>query len=385
MAVGLLIYAAWRLVTVLLPADNDLKGWLTRAGYLVSAVVYVALAWTAASFARNPGKPADGEDSKVESFSSDLMSHSGGRTAVFLIGVVLLVIAAAFLWKALSASFTSQLMPGDVGPISHRVLVILGRVGWGRTVGDDDRDRVLPRQSRRAVQSRRSPGSRRFAAQGGNLGLGHGAGCRGGWRPGRVWSVLRVERSTAPVGGGGLVSVRSEIDADDDRANDDPTHLHPNHLQWLRTNWPIDRHQWVLLGVALVGTVGVFVVVGLLMTDVAAPNFITRFDQDLAERLASNRTSFQDELAHWGSFIASTPMKIGITALVAVVALVVWRRWHETVFVALTLIFEASAFIVVTYIVSRSARTYPAWRTRRSTPATRPATSPRRRCTERSW
>jgi hypothetical protein len=130
MAVGLLIYAAWRLVTVLLPADNDLKGWLTRAGYLVSAVVYVALAWTAASFARNPGKPADGEDSKVESFSSDLMSHSGGRTAVFLIGVVLLVIAAAFLWKALSASFTSQLMPGDVGPISHRVLVILGRVGW---------------------------------------------------------------------------------------------------------------------------------------------------------------------------------------------------------------------------------------------------------------
>lgn len=129
-AAGLVTYALWRLASVLLPGDNDLQGWLTRAGYFVSAITYLVLAWTAIAFVRQPGQPADGEDSKVESFTRDLMDESYGRAAVFLIGAVLIVIAAVFVWKAVSASFTKQLLPGGVGPISHRMLVLLGRVGW---------------------------------------------------------------------------------------------------------------------------------------------------------------------------------------------------------------------------------------------------------------
>jgi hypothetical protein len=129
-AAGLIVYALWRLFSVVLPADNDLKGWVTRAGYLVSAVTYLFLAWTAITFVRQPGKPADGEDSKVESLSRDLMGRSFGREAVAAIGVILIVIAAVFVWKAASASFTKQLLPGDVGPFSHRTIVILGRIGW---------------------------------------------------------------------------------------------------------------------------------------------------------------------------------------------------------------------------------------------------------------
>jgi hypothetical protein len=129
-AAGLIVYALWRLFSVVLPADNDLKTWVTRAGYLVSAVTYLFLAWTAITFVRQPGTPADGEDSKVESFSRDLMERSFGRETVAAIGVILIVIAAVFVWKAASASFTNQLLPGDVGPFSHRMIVILGRIGW---------------------------------------------------------------------------------------------------------------------------------------------------------------------------------------------------------------------------------------------------------------
>ncbi len=129
-AAGLVLYSLWRLVSVLLPAANDMKGWLTRAGYLVSAITYLVLAWTAIAFVRQPGKPADGEDSKVENFSRDLMGKSYGRAAVFAIGAILIVIAAVFIWKAVSASFTKQLLPGGVGPVSHRMIVMLGRVGW---------------------------------------------------------------------------------------------------------------------------------------------------------------------------------------------------------------------------------------------------------------
>lgn len=130
MAAGLIIYALWRLVTVALPGDGGLQGWATRLGYLVSAVTYLLLALTAISFARNPGKPADGEDGKVEKLTADFMSHSGGRVAIFVAGAVLIAIAVAFAWKAVSAKFTSQLLPGSVGPVSHRALVVLGRIGW---------------------------------------------------------------------------------------------------------------------------------------------------------------------------------------------------------------------------------------------------------------
>lgn len=122
---------------------------------------------------------------------------------------------------------------------------------------------------------------------------------------------------------------------------------------WFRSTWPVDRHQWMRLGVALVVCVGVFTALGFVMTDWAAPNVVTRFDENFAVTMASNRTPFENDLAQWGSFIASTEVKIGLTALVAIVALVCWRRWHESVFLAFTLIFEATVFIIVTFLVSR--------------------------------
>lgn len=122
---------------------------------------------------------------------------------------------------------------------------------------------------------------------------------------------------------------------------------------WLRSTWPVDRHQWLRLGVALVAAIGIFTAVGLVMTDLLAPNFITRLDVDVAERLAAGRTQSKDDLARWGAFIASTEVKIAVTALFACASLAAWRRWHEAVYVAFTLVFEATVFVVVTFIVAR--------------------------------
>lgn len=127
----------------------------------------------------------------------------------------------------------------------------------------------------------------------------------------------------------------------------------PDDRSWFRSTWPVDRHQWLQLGIALVVCVGVFTAVGYVLTDLTAPNFITRYDEDLAERFASSRTPLGDDIAHWGAFIASTEVKIGVTALFAIVAIVVWKRWHEPVFLAFTLIFEATVFIIVTFFVAR--------------------------------
>ena len=48
-AVGLGIYAAWRLITAFLPGENDATGVAHRLGYLGSAVLYGSLAFSSLS------------------------------------------------------------------------------------------------------------------------------------------------------------------------------------------------------------------------------------------------------------------------------------------------------------------------------------------------
>ncbi len=142
-------------------------------------------------------------------------------------------------------------------------------------------------------------------------------------------------------------------DLDPTNQPDGVDHGGDDHRSWVRSTWPVDRRQWLLLGIALVAMVGVLTAIGLVLTDLAAPNFITRLDVDVAERLASDRTPLKDDLAHWGAFLAATEVKIAVTALFAIGAIIAWRRWHEPVFVAFTLIFEATVFIIVTFLVAR--------------------------------
>lgn len=134
MAIGLLIYAAWRLVTVALPADVDGHAVLKRIGYVVSAVIYIALAITAISLARHPGSTATGttkgEDSRIGSFTSDVMGWTGGRWLVALIGLVVIGIGGYFLHKGLTRKFEKEVEHRAVGPFSWDVIRTMGVVGW---------------------------------------------------------------------------------------------------------------------------------------------------------------------------------------------------------------------------------------------------------------
>jgi hypothetical protein len=134
--IGLALYVVWRIVSVLLPAENSAKAWATRAGYAVSAIVYAALAWTAISFARrDAASGGQTEDSRVDKFTRDVMENSGGRWLVGLIGAVLIGVAAYFLHKGVTASFRDDLRGGGVGPFTEQQIVRLGQVGWCARAG----------------------------------------------------------------------------------------------------------------------------------------------------------------------------------------------------------------------------------------------------------
>jgi membrane-associated phospholipid phosphatase len=126
-----------------------------------------------------------------------------------------------------------------------------------------------------------------------------------------------------------------------------------DHRSWVRSTWPIDRTQALQLAVALVAMIGVFTVLGLVLTDLMAPNPVTRTDEDIARWFVERRTPLLDGLSTWGASLADTWTKIVITAVFVGTALALSRRWNEAVFVAGTLIFEAAVFIVVTVLVGR--------------------------------
>lgn len=133
LAIGLFVYSAWRIVTVVLPAGSDGKAWINRVGYAVSAVVYVALGLSAISLARDPGQAgATGarEDARIEQLTADVLGWTGGRWLVGLVAVIVIGVGAAFAWKGIGGSFSKQVEQRSVGPFPWDAIRAMGVIGW---------------------------------------------------------------------------------------------------------------------------------------------------------------------------------------------------------------------------------------------------------------
>lgn len=114
---------------------------------------------------------------------------------------------------------------------------------------------------------------------------------------------------------------------------------------------------WRDLGVAILYLIAVIAagsLAGKALVEWAAPNAVTDYDLRLAQELVADRTSQLNDAAMVGSLLSSTVVKIVVTLIIAAIMGLVWRRWHEPVFVIGTLLFEAGAFVAITHIVKRS-------------------------------
>lgn len=127
--VGLGVYVLWRLASAALVRGTGIRDWLTRAGYLGSALFYVAIAWAAGRAALSGGSPED--SNSIERASSRLLASSSGRWLLLALGGVVLAVGLVFVVdKAIRRRFRDELHLERASAGQRRLVESAGVVGW---------------------------------------------------------------------------------------------------------------------------------------------------------------------------------------------------------------------------------------------------------------
>lgn len=112
------------------------------------------------------------------------------------------------------------------------------------------------------------------------------------------------------------------------------------------------RRTALLLVAAFAALVAVWSAMGLLLRS-GPMGGVRGFDDDVARSMVTERTPRMDDVAFYVAHGADTFVKIGATALIALVFWLMWHRWNEVAVVVLSLALEAAVFMTVTLIVQR--------------------------------
>jgi hypothetical protein len=125
---GLLGFAAWRVVEALTDADHRGTEWKAlgvRAAHLVSGAIYAVLAMFALNLALGSGG-GGGEDQAAQGWTAWLLAQPFGRWLVGLIGAAVAAAGVGFIWKGWRGDVAAYLaLPAD----TRRWAIPLGRLG----------------------------------------------------------------------------------------------------------------------------------------------------------------------------------------------------------------------------------------------------------------
>ncbi|WP_407541677.1 DUF1206 domain-containing protein (plasmid) [Deinococcus radiomollis] len=127
LGLGLAGYAVWQVIRALLDPERQgvtPHGLVKRAGYLLSAGSYLALA--IAATVRTPGRTTGAQ---TRDSTAQLLHLPGGRILVGLIGVAVLAVAANELRLAVTASFMEEMDLTGPGQTRRTTVERVGRVG----------------------------------------------------------------------------------------------------------------------------------------------------------------------------------------------------------------------------------------------------------------
>ncbi|CAN5230018.1 DUF1206 domain-containing protein [soil metagenome] len=106
--------------------DDGAKRVLKRVVSAGKAILYAALGYSALTIASGSNGGGGGTDSKT----ATLMSKPGGQVLVVLVGLGIMVVAGALVYRGLSEKFAKHLEAGGQTGRSGRAYILLGKVGY---------------------------------------------------------------------------------------------------------------------------------------------------------------------------------------------------------------------------------------------------------------
>lgn len=128
LAIGMFLYAAWRLATVLFPGRTDTEEMVKRAGYLVSAMLYVTFGITALILINTRNAKVDGNET-VKDITTRMMTNDVGRWAVGIIGAILIATGIYRIFKGMKVDVTEDINMGGMSSQRARWARRLGSIG----------------------------------------------------------------------------------------------------------------------------------------------------------------------------------------------------------------------------------------------------------------
>lgn len=117
--------------------------------------------------------------------------------------------------------------------------------------------------------------------------------------------------------------------------------------------WPLRKPALWILAKGGVLLLVLWSVIGLLFVELLDDGPIGDADRAGAEWLEDRRTPTWNSVTYYGSMLSETLVKVALVAVVGSVMVAIWRRWHDGVFLAVVVIFEATIFVISSFIVGR--------------------------------
>lgn len=129
-AIGLMGYAAWRVVQAIKDPENvgtGAKGIAKRSGYAASAVMNGMLAVIAVQMVTGSGS---GQNKGAKTFVADVMAEPFGQIIVAALGAWVLGAGIYQLYNAYSKKFVKKLKTHRMGHTERQWVVRAGRIGY---------------------------------------------------------------------------------------------------------------------------------------------------------------------------------------------------------------------------------------------------------------
>lgn len=128
-AIGLSGYALWRFSEAAVGVAGDGRRWGPRLQSLARGSIYAAFAVTAFSVLVEAHSAGNSQASQQQTLTAEVMSHSGGRVLIGLIGAVLTVMGLVQIVEGAKRTFKKKFVLAEMRPGQRRVVWFLGAVG----------------------------------------------------------------------------------------------------------------------------------------------------------------------------------------------------------------------------------------------------------------